>query len=54
MAVSEKTADISIDGFVKKARMLYGNEVLLNRSVPDFRDGPKPVQRRIVYWMGER
>lgn len=54
MTTKERIKNVSIDDFVRKAITLYGNEVLMNRSIPDFRDGLKPVQRRIVYWMKER
>ena len=35
--------------FVKRSMLVYGQEVNLERAVPDFRDGFKPVQRRIAW-----
>lgn len=35
--------------YTKKALTIYGLETNLERAVPDFRDGLKPVQRRILW-----
>lgn len=34
---------------VKNSMGLYAKEVILNRAIPDLRDGLKPVHRRILY-----
>ena len=31
----------------------YAKYIILNRALPDVRDGLKPVQRRILYAMGQ-
>lgn len=40
--------DVLIDSFNR-----YAKEVILDRAIPDARDGLKPVQRRIVFRCGE-
>ena len=35
--------------FVERSMKTYGTEVNLERSVPDYRDGLKPVARRIMW-----
>lgn len=42
---------ISAGSLVKADMKEYGEEVIEDRAVPDFRDGLKPVQRRILYAM---
>lgn len=42
-----------INGELKKSFMSYAKAVNVSRAIPDVRDGLKPVQRRIVYAMGE-
>lgn len=36
---------------VKRNQLLYGKDVVEDRAVPDFRDGCKPSQRRLLYAM---
>lgn len=43
--------DIELGLFTENALRTYGEEVNLNRSIPDYRDGLKPVQRRILWSM---
>ncbi|MBU4381270.1 DNA gyrase subunit A [Candidatus Parcubacteria bacterium] len=38
---------------MKKAYLDYAMSVIVNRALPDVKDGLKPVQRRIVYAMSE-
>jgi DNA gyrase subunit A len=38
-----------LDRFAVKAMRAYGKEVIEQRALPDFRDGLKPVQRRILW-----
>ena len=40
---------ISLSRYSKKALTIYGKYTLDNRAIPDFRDGLKPVHRRILY-----
>lgn len=42
-----------ITGEVKQSFLEYAMSVITARAIPDVRDGLKPVQRRIVYGMGE-
>lgn len=37
------------EDFIKKAYRIYGTYVVLDRAIPDVRDGLKPVQRRILW-----
>lgn len=53
---SEKTPDvykldIASGRLIKENMVEYGKEVIEDRAVADFRDGLKPVQRRILYAM---
>lgn len=38
----------NFDDFLKKQFVIYAQDVVWNRAVPDVRDGLKPVQRRIL------
>lgn len=51
--VEEKIHDISIESEMKKAYLDYAMSVIIQRALPDVRDGLKPVQRRILYSMYE-
>ena len=44
---------ISIEEEMKSAYLDYAMSVIIGRALPDARDGLKPVQRRILYAMGE-
>ena len=44
-------ADKDLLSFVEHSMGIYGREVNLERSVPDFRDGLKPVVRRLLWAM---
>lgn len=41
----------NFDEFLKKQFIIYAQDVVWNRAVPDVRDGLKPVQRRILQSM---
>ncbi|MEO8927031.1 MAG: DNA gyrase subunit A [Caulobacteraceae bacterium] len=45
---------ISIEAEVKRSYLDYAMSVIVSRALPDVRDGLKPVQRRILYSMGEQ
>src|SRR5512143_1409038 len=45
--------DIEIESEMKTAYLDYAMSVITARALPDVRDGLKPVQRRILYAMGE-
>ena len=41
--------DVTVADFTNEAMRSYGSFVIEERAVADFRDGLKPVQRRIMY-----
>ncbi len=43
----------SIEEEIRKSYLEYAMSVIVNRALPDARDGLKPVQRRIIYAMNE-
>lgn len=43
----------SMDNIVSESMSEYMRYVILDRAIPDFRDGLKPVQRRIIWTMYE-
>lgn len=53
-AKAKKTAPVNEEellSFIRKSMKIYGVEVNLERAIPDFRDGLKPVARRIMWAM---
>ena len=44
---------IPIEDEVKQAYIDYAMSVIVQRALPDVRDGLKPVHRRIIYSMEE-
>ena len=46
-------APIAIEDELKKSYLDYAMSVIVSRALPDVRDGPKPVHRRILFSMGE-
>lgn len=44
---------VSIEEELKTSYLDYAMSVIISRALPDVRDGLKPVQRRILYAMGE-
>lgn len=47
--MSGSVAVQSVDKYVETAIILYGKKVIEDRAIPDFRDGLKPVQRRLLW-----
>ncbi len=45
----ERIVPIDIEKEVKKSFLEYSMSVIVSRAIPDFRDGLKPVHRRILY-----
>jgi len=45
----KKIIPIDIEKEVKKSFLEYSMSVIVSRAIPDFRDGLKPVHRRILY-----
>ncbi len=52
--LAKSVKKVTPSNFVTRSMKIYGEEVVKGRAIPDFRDGLKPVQRRIIYWMKER
>ncbi len=48
-----KYLKVQVNDEVKKSFIAYAMAVNVSRAIPDVRDGLKPVQRRILYAMGE-
>lgn len=49
----EKIVDIDVSEEMEASFLEYAYSVIYSRALPDARDGLKPVQRRILYTMGE-
>lgn len=49
--MSELTIPIQIEDELKSSYLSYAMSVIINRAIPDARDGLKPVHRRILYAM---
>ncbi|MEW6234079.1 MAG: DNA gyrase subunit A [Candidatus Omnitrophota bacterium] len=52
-AQNERIKPINIEEEMKTSYISYAMSVIVQRALPDIRDGLKPVQRRIVYAMRE-
>ena len=50
---NEKIVDIDLSKEMQDSFLEYSYSVIYARALPDARDGLKPVQRRIIYQMGE-
>ncbi len=50
---NEKIMDVEINKEVRQAFLDYSMSVIVQRALPDVRDGLKPVHRRILYTMFE-
>lgn len=48
-----KVVPVKIEDEMQKSYINYAMSVIVERALPDVRDGLKPVQRRILYGMGE-
>lgn len=48
-----RITDVNLTGLMKNSFLDYAMSVIVARALPDVRDGLKPVQRRILYGMGE-
>ena len=53
MVDNTRIIPVEIDGEIKDSFLKYAMAVNVSRAIPDVRDGLKPVQRRIIYSMGE-
>ncbi len=45
---------LDLESEMKRSFISYAMAVIINRALPDVRDGLKPVHRRILYSMGEQ
>lgn len=50
---NEKILPLDLETEMKKSFISYAMAVIINRALPDVRDGLKPVHRRILYSMDE-
>lgn len=50
---TERIVDIDVASEMRESFLEYSYSVIYSRALPDARDGLKPVQRRIIYQMGE-
>ncbi|MCL4516179.1 MAG: DNA gyrase subunit A [Firmicutes bacterium] len=48
-----KVVTVDVEGEMQRSYLDYAMSVIVERALPDVRDGLKPVQRRILYAMGE-
>ncbi|MBD3174511.1 MAG: DNA gyrase subunit A [Armatimonadia bacterium] len=49
----QRVVPVEISSEMRDSYMTYAMSVIFSRALPDARDGLKPVQRRIIYTMGE-
>ena len=52
-ATANRIVPIKLETEMKKSFISYAMAVIINRALPDVRDGLKPVHRRILYSMDE-
>ncbi|MBF5081042.1 DNA topoisomerase (ATP-hydrolyzing) subunit A [Quadrisphaera sp. INWT6] len=50
---AERILDVDVDEEMRSSFLEYAYSVIYSRALPDARDGLKPVQRRILFQMGE-
>jgi len=50
---TKRIVPIDLNSEMQKSFIAYAMTVIINRALPDVRDGLKPVHRRILYSMGE-
>ncbi len=51
--INDKQIPIDLEQEMRKSFISYAMAVIINRALPDVRDGLKPVHRRILYAMNE-
>ena len=47
--IQDKLIPVNLEQEMKKSFIAYAMAVIVDRALPDVRDGLKPVQRRILY-----
>lgn len=50
---TENIIDVDVSREMENSFLEYAYSVIYSRALPDARDGLKPVQRRILYTMGD-
>ncbi|PWM37695.1 MAG: DNA gyrase subunit A, partial [Clostridiales bacterium] len=53
MEENKRIIPVDLGGEMQKSFISYAMAVIINRALPDVRDGLKPVHRRIIYAMNE-
>ncbi|HKY70028.1 MAG TPA: DNA gyrase subunit A, partial [Gammaproteobacteria bacterium] len=51
--IAKEVLQVNIEDELKKSYIDYAMSVIVNRALPDVRDGLKPVHRRVLYAMSE-
>ena len=51
--IQDRLIPIKLEEEMQKSFIAYSMAVIINRALPDVRDGLKPVPRRILYDMNE-
>ncbi len=51
---SRVVENLSVENVMEDSYLRYSMSVIIDRALPDVRDGMKPVHRRILYSMGEQ
>ena len=51
--IQDRLIPVNLEQEMKKSFISYAMAVIINRALPDVRDGLKPVHRRILYAMHE-
>ena len=51
--IKDKLIPVNLEQEMKKSFISYAMAVIVDRALPDVRDGLKPVHRRILYDMAE-
>ena len=51
--IQDRLIPIKLEEEMQKSFIAYSMAVIINRALPDVRDGLKPVHRRILYDMNE-
>ena len=51
--IFDKVHEVDLEKTMKESYIDYAMSVIVQRALPDVRDGLKPVHRRILYAMNE-
>lgn len=53
MIENDRIIKVNVEEEMRSSYIDYSMSVIVARALPDVRDGPKPVHRRIIYGMME-